>query len=848
MGVGGSNNISNEKYINEAPIPVSMENTEKIIKQMKNCVCKIHKENKMGTGFFTKIPYNSNILPVLITNNHILDRDDIKCGNTITISLNNQKEFINIKIDESRKVFTDDNLDVTIIEIREEKDKITNFLELDDKINQKKKSLNNVYASPNSNSLYIIHYPKGENIVVSYGILLRIDNEIIHHKCNTETGLSGSPIISLNTFKVVGIHSGNTHKNFNKGIFIKYAINKLNNEDNEESNSSNNSIRNDKKEDNEESNIITINKSKKDDKKEDNYQKKITYFNTDNFLLLNGTVDYKAIPNDLLLCTKCNRIPEVLNIHSDNGHMELRCKIHGVYNIDIGVYLHNINVRDFKYFNEEKCCNCDKFQESEDNLFKYCNKCKINFCEKCRENHKKHSKICIPFNDLINKQCKLHFNQLEFFCEDCEENICENCIKEECHSEHEIKKLIKYIDEFKIDYYKNIIENKNKQLSDIIIFNRILLNSNKKFPKNYYYTKSIFNIGRSIEREAYPKEPKNILYKNFDAIDQLFKDFNININGNEEELLLFNKNLNNEGFKLLTQIHFRNLNKINVSNNKINNVKALILMNLSHLEELDLSFNEIENIDYISEIEAKRLKDIYLQNNKIKDLSPFLESDFPELEILRVDNNTIDWNNQNNKKILNEYSEKIIYKSITIEQFKREYDTNFKKGNNRFINNNNDTEPINDLTNVKQLYIFETKRSKRDNLLKDFYLLIPQENKICELRLFNANLKNVSILSKFPLYRLKSLDLSRNNITNVKFLKKVNFNKLKFLYLTHNKIYDISPLINYKIIKTLGVLSLNKNPLNFNDETTRSLILKLSKNCVIDIINGHYEEENFEED
>ena len=109
MGVGGSNNISNEKYINEAPIPVSMENTEKIIKQMKNCVCKIHKENKMGTGFFTKIPYNSNILPVLITNNHILDRDDIKCGNTITISLNNQKEFINIKIDESRKVFTDDN-------------------------------------------------------------------------------------------------------------------------------------------------------------------------------------------------------------------------------------------------------------------------------------------------------------------------------------------------------------------------------------------------------------------------------------------------------------------------------------------------------------------------------------------------------------------------------------------------------------------------------------------------------------------------------------------------------------------------------------------------------------------
>ena len=28
---------------------------------------------------------------VTLANNHILDRDDIKCGNTITISLNNQK-------------------------------------------------------------------------------------------------------------------------------------------------------------------------------------------------------------------------------------------------------------------------------------------------------------------------------------------------------------------------------------------------------------------------------------------------------------------------------------------------------------------------------------------------------------------------------------------------------------------------------------------------------------------------------------------------------------------------------------------------------------------------------------
>ena len=48
--------IKNEKYINTSPIPVSLENTEKIINQMKKCVCQIHKEGQ-GTGFLCKIPY-----------------------------------------------------------------------------------------------------------------------------------------------------------------------------------------------------------------------------------------------------------------------------------------------------------------------------------------------------------------------------------------------------------------------------------------------------------------------------------------------------------------------------------------------------------------------------------------------------------------------------------------------------------------------------------------------------------------------------------------------------------------------------------------------------------------------
>ena len=48
----------------------------------------------------------------------------------------------------------------------------------------------------------------------------------MHHYCNTEEGSSNGPILSLETFKVIGIHYGGYKNNieFNYGAFIKYAI------------------------------------------------------------------------------------------------------------------------------------------------------------------------------------------------------------------------------------------------------------------------------------------------------------------------------------------------------------------------------------------------------------------------------------------------------------------------------------------------------------------------------------------------------------------------------------------------------------------------------------------------
>ena len=84
--------IKQEKLIKEQPIPVSLQNTKKILFQMENCVCKIYMNNGgIGTGFLCKIPFNNNLLPVLITNNHVLNENDIKDNNIIELSINNNE-------------------------------------------------------------------------------------------------------------------------------------------------------------------------------------------------------------------------------------------------------------------------------------------------------------------------------------------------------------------------------------------------------------------------------------------------------------------------------------------------------------------------------------------------------------------------------------------------------------------------------------------------------------------------------------------------------------------------------------------------------------------------------------
>ena len=61
-------------------------------------------------------------------------------------------------------------------------------------------------------SIYVINYPEDKDIVVSYGQSPKLNKTEINHKCYTKPGSSGSPILLINTQKLIGIHYGSTER------------------------------------------------------------------------------------------------------------------------------------------------------------------------------------------------------------------------------------------------------------------------------------------------------------------------------------------------------------------------------------------------------------------------------------------------------------------------------------------------------------------------------------------------------------------------------------------------------------------------------------------------------------
>ena len=214
-----------EGIINKSKGIQSLEGSE--YEKMGKYICRIDGAS-MGTGFFCKIQVLNELIPVLMTNHHVIDDEFIQNKKHLPIYINNENKVL--KINNDRKIYSSikDKYDIMIIKLKEE-DKIKHFLEIDLDIFKP----DSEYEYKN-NSIYILHFPKGDKASYSSDIgIEKVNKYDIKHTCNTELGSSGGPILSKLSNKVIGIHKGFIDKingkKFNIGTFLKFPLNELNN-------------------------------------------------------------------------------------------------------------------------------------------------------------------------------------------------------------------------------------------------------------------------------------------------------------------------------------------------------------------------------------------------------------------------------------------------------------------------------------------------------------------------------------------------------------------------------------------------------------------------------------------
>ena len=213
-----------EGIIKGAKAPEILKETN--LSYMKDYICKISGK-LLGTGFFCKIEYKNELIRVLMTNYHIIDDEYIESKHQIKIYINDKCKII--KADKSRIIYSSirNKYDLMIIKIKEE-DEIDNYLELDPNIYDDNSE--NIYKDE---LIYILHFPNSGEAMISYGCGLEKNNEYdMRHKCNSNRGSSGGPILNAVNNKIIAIHKAcfkiNGENKYNIGSFLKLPLNELN--------------------------------------------------------------------------------------------------------------------------------------------------------------------------------------------------------------------------------------------------------------------------------------------------------------------------------------------------------------------------------------------------------------------------------------------------------------------------------------------------------------------------------------------------------------------------------------------------------------------------------------------
>ena len=203
--------------------PMTKSELINLMKIGENSMVKIYSNQGTGSGFFCMInDPNIDFKYALFTNNHVLDKENIKIGERI--SLEYKSELKNFLLDENRKVFTNEDLDYTCIEIKKE-DNFKDFFLIDENI------LNDNGYNYENQDILILQFPKGGEISFSEGKILELNKNNILYTASTEGGSSGSPLIvrkNVQKYYVIGIHfGGKENKKCNIGSNMGSILNDL---------------------------------------------------------------------------------------------------------------------------------------------------------------------------------------------------------------------------------------------------------------------------------------------------------------------------------------------------------------------------------------------------------------------------------------------------------------------------------------------------------------------------------------------------------------------------------------------------------------------------------------------
>lgn len=201
-------------------------------------------------------------------------------------------------------------------------------------------------------------------------------------------------------------------------------------------------------------------------------------------------------------CNICHEIPVIKEILISNGataFITSEClHLHGVFLCPIKDIVHNRTQLD-----QVSCIKCNTVQNASPKLFTYCSECLKYFCQRCSKNHfqkecKNHHGCSIAVMDY---KCKIHNSDYEYFCVECNMNLCPACYQREHLNHEQILSFDKIKPTDKI--YSDIKLKVDGQKGQIDIISKILDKIEKEFSENIKVYKDNLNTALDFNNKIF---------------------------------------------------------------------------------------------------------------------------------------------------------------------------------------------------------------------------------------------------------------------------------------------------------------------------------------------------------